>query len=164
MKIQIIQADITRLRADAIVNAANCSLLGGGGVDGAIHRAAGPELLEACRKFNGCPTGEARITPGFRLAARFVIHTPGPVWRGGTHGEAELLEACYRNSLRLAAANGCRSVAFPAISTGVYRYPKTDAARIALAAVHRWHEPLPEEVIFCCFSADDLDVYQELLK
>lgn len=164
MKIQIIQADITRLRADAIVNAANCSLLGGGGVDGAIHRAAGPELLEACRKFNGCPTGEARITPGFRLAARFVIHTPGPVWRGGTHGEAELLEACYRNSLRLAAANGCRSVAFPAISTGVYRYPKAEAAQIALRTVRQWREPLPEEVVFCCFSADDLDVYQELLK
>ena len=164
MKIQIVQDDITRLRADAIVNAANSSLLGGGGVDGAIHRAAGPELLEACRKFNGCQTGEARITPGFRLAARFVIHTPGPVWYGGTHGEAELLEACYRNSLRLAAANGCRSIAFPAISTGVYRYPKAEAAQIALRTVRQWREPLPEEVIFCCFSAADLDVYQELLK
>lgn len=164
MKIQIVRDDITRLRADAIVNAANCSLLGGGGVDGAIHRAAGPELLEACRKFNGCPTGEARITPGFRLAARFVIHTPGPVWHGGTHGEAELLEACYRNSLRLAAANGCRSIAFPAISTGVYRYPKAEAARIALRTVRQWREPLPEEVIFCCFSAADLGVYRELLK
>lgn len=109
-------------------------------------------------------TGEARITPGFRLAARFVIHTPGPVWHGGTHGEAELLEACYRNSLRLAAANGCRSIAFPAISTGVYRYPKAEAAQIALRTVRQWREPLPEEVIFCCFSAADLDVYQELLK
>ena len=125
--IEIITADITKLEVDAIVNAANCSLLGGG-VDGAIHRTAGRGLLEACRKFNGCETGEARITPGFKLPAKFVIHTPGPVWNGGNHNEAELLKNCYLNSLSLAKENNCRTIAFPCISTGVYHFPKEQAA------------------------------------
>ncbi len=163
MKITAIQGDITKLEVDAIVNAANCSLLGGGGVDGAIHRAAGPELVEACRVFGGCQTGEARITPGFKLPAKFVIHTPGPVWHGGKHHEPELLRACYVNSLTLAAENGCKSIAFPAISTGVYGYPKREAAEIAVDVVRNWSQSLPEKVIFCCFSAGDLQIYQEIL-
>ncbi|MCI5779816.1 MAG: O-acetyl-ADP-ribose deacetylase [Lentisphaeria bacterium] len=158
--LEIITGDITRLEADAIVNAANCSLLGGSGVDGAIHRAAGPELLEACRKFNGCPTGEARITPGFQLPAKFVIHTPGPIWRGGDHGEAELLKNCYRNSLALARANGCRSVAFPCIGTGVYRFPKVEAANIAVETVSLHLAAPVVKVIFCCFSEDDAEIYR----
>lgn len=161
MKLEFLRGDITTLAVDAIVNAANCSLLGGGGVDGAIHRAAGPELLEACRPFGGCRTGETVITPGFRLPCRFVIHTPGPVWHGGNRGEAELLGACYRNSLRLAAKNGCASIAFPAISTGVYRYPKREAAQIAVETVRAWDETLPERVVFCCFSAEDLAIYRQ---
>ena len=161
MKLEFLRGDIPTLAVDAIVNAANCSLLGGGGVDGAIHRAAGPELLEACRPFGGCRTGEAVITPGFRLPCRFVIHTPGPVWHGGNRGEAELLGACYRNSLRLAAKNGCASIAFPAISTGVYRYPKREAAQIAVETVRAWNETLPERVVFCCFSAEDLAIYRQ---
>ena len=164
MKIRVYQGDITKLNVDAVVNAANCTLLGGGGVDGAIHRAAGPELLAACRKFNGCPTGEARITPGFRMPARFVIHTPGPVWHGGAHREAELLRNCYENSLKLAMENGCRSIAFPCISTGIYRFPMRNAAQIALDAVMNWKDERPGEVIFCCFSAEQTELYRELLS
>ena len=163
MLLKAIRADITTLAVDAIVNAANCTLLGGGGVDGAIHRAAGPELLEYCRRFGGCQTGEARITPGFRLPAKFVIHTPGPVWHGGKCGEAELLAACYRNSIALAAEKSCRSVAFPCISTGVYGYPPDEAAKIAVRTVRSWQNKFPLEVIFVCFGARDLSIYQTLL-
>ena len=163
MEIQAICADIAELNVDAIVNAANRSLLGGGGVDGAIHRAAGPELLEACRVFHGCETGEARITPGFRLPARYVIHTPGPVWHGGKQGEPVLLRACYVNSLTLAEENVCRSVAFPCISTGVYRYPPEAAAKIAVDSVRSWLGRYPEKVIFCCYAEEMLSVYREIL-
>lgn len=162
-RLKVTRGDITRLNVDAIVNAANCSLLGGGGVDGAIHRAAGPELLEACRRFNGRPTGEAVITPGFLLPAKFVIHTPGPVWRGGSANEAELLKNCYLNSLKLAAANRCRTLAFPCISTGVYRYPAAEAAEIAISAALGWVGENPEEVTFCCFSDEAAELYRSLL-
>jgi O-acetyl-ADP-ribose deacetylase len=165
--IEVVQGDITKQDVDAIVNAANTSLLGGGGVDGAIHRAAGRELLEACRRIGGCPTGDARITPGFRLLARHVIHTVGPVWGGGTRGEAALLRRCYEQSLALAVEHGLRSIAFPSISTGVYRFPNDRAARIAIDTV-RGHAaspaPTPLELIrFVCFSAGDLAVYEALL-
>ena len=160
-QIRIVQGDITQLDVDAIVNAANSTLLGGGGVDGAIHRAAGAELLAACRPLNGCPTGEARITPGFRLPARWVIHTVGPVWQGGGRGEALLLRTCYDNSFALARDNGLISIAFPGISTGVYGYPKDRAAQIALAAMHAAKEDF-EEIIACCFSQEDLALYAAL--
>lgn len=158
-------ADITTLDVDAIVNAANSSLLGGGGVDGAIHKVAGHQLLEACRRLGGCETGEAKITPGFNLSARYVIHTVGPVWNGGQHGEAELLANCYRNSLQLAEENGVKSIAFPSISTGIYGYPLEEAAKVAIETVKSMEPDLKsvEEVIFCCFSRRALDVYQALL-
>ncbi|MBR2426803.1 MAG: O-acetyl-ADP-ribose deacetylase [Lentisphaeria bacterium] len=162
MQIQVIEGDITKLEVDAIVNAANCSLLGGGGVDGAIHRAAGPELLKACRELHGCLTGEAKITPGFRLKAKYVIHTPGPVWHGGKE-EEPLLMSCYTNSLKLAMEHQCRSIAFPCISTGVYGYPKREAAIIAITAIRKWQGTYPENVIFCCFSTADADLYRTLL-
>lgn len=161
--LRTLQADITTLRLDAIVNAANSSLLGGGGVDGAIHRAAGPELLAACRAIGGCPTGEARITPGFRLPARHVIHTVGPVWHGGARGEPALLASCYRRSLALAVEHGIASLAFPSISTGVYGYPLNEAAAIAVATVRDFEGAGLQEVVFCCFSAGDLRVYQSVL-
>ena len=164
MKMSAVLNDITKLDVDAIVNAANCSLLGGGGVDGAIHRGAGRELYEACLKFGGCKTGEARITPGFHLPARFVIHTPGPVWRGGGHGEPDLLRSCYLNSLTLAEENSCRVVAFPGISIGVYRYPLEEAVKIAVETVGAWTGNLPEEVIFCAFSENVLDAYNRALN
>jgi O-acetyl-ADP-ribose deacetylase (regulator of RNase III) len=157
--------DITRLAVDAIVNAANESLLGGGGVDGAIHRAAGPGLLEECRKLGGCPTGEARITDGHKLSARHVIHTVGPVWRGGSHGEDDLLAACYRNALALAHANDVTLIAFPAISTGAYRYPAARAARIAVDTVKATLIEMPDiaEVIFVAFNDAAAEPYRTLL-
>ncbi len=159
------RGDITKLEVDAIVNAANTSLLGGGGVDGAIHRAAGPELVAECRMIGGCPTGEARITRGHRLPAKYVIHTVGPVWRGGTHGEPELLASCYRSSLRLAIENGVRTIAFPAISCGIYGYPVEEAARIAVAETRRFVEEHPsiEQVIFTCFGDDVCQAYERAL-
>ena len=191
MKITVVQGDITTLAVDAIVNAANQVMLGGGGVDGAIHDAAGDELYEACLKVPEvrpgvrCPTGEARITPGFKLPAKFVIHTVGPIYRDGQHGEPEKLAACYRNSLALAVENGCQSIAFPCISTGIYGYPKEEAAKIAVSEVENFltqrcreaevaegdddvregrapARPPQIEVIFCCFSAHDAAVYQSI--
>ncbi|HYS20952.1 MAG TPA: O-acetyl-ADP-ribose deacetylase [Gemmatimonadales bacterium] len=164
--IAAVQGDITTQHMDAIVNAANTTLLGGGGVDGAIHRAAGPQLLEECRTIGGCPTGEARITKGYRLPARYVIHTVGPVWSGGGRGEPELLRACYMSSLALAAHHGVRSIAFPSISTGAYRYPIADAAHLAVQTVRESLAVLTtvESVRFVCFSAGDLEIYRRLLS
>lgn len=158
--IKIIQADITTLDVDAIVNAANNSLLGGGGVDGAIHRAAGPALVEACRSLDGCKTGDAKITPGFNLPARYVIHTVGPVWHGGKHGEAALLERAYRRSFEVALENNVRSIAFPAISTGVYAYPKQQATEIALTVMQQY-SPQFDTIIAVCFSEEDVALYQK---
>ena len=163
-KIEVIRGDITRLKVDAIVNAANRSLLGGGGVDGAIHHAAGSELLDACELLNGCNTGDAKITPGFRLPARYVIHTVGPVWQGGMHHEKELLASCYRQSLKVASENNIESIAYPNISTGVYGFPKPEAASIATETVRNLliNYPQIKQVIFCCFDEENFKIYNHL--
>lgn len=165
-KIEIIKGDITKQAVDAIVNAANCSLLGGGGVDGAIHRAAGPELLAECRTLNGCKTGEAKITRGYKLPAKFVIHTPGPVWHGGNNNEAEKLRCCYRNSLVLASENGCKTVDFPSISTGVYHFPLEKAAEIAIGAIaeYLFEHPEIERVRMVCFDERTKEHYDKALE
>lgn len=164
--LHIVQGDITKLAVDAIVNAANSSLLGGGGVDGAIHRAAGPELVFACRMLNGCKTGEAKLTKGFRLPATYIIHAVGPVWRGGAHGEADLLASCYRRSLEIADAHTLQRIAFPNISTGIYGYPKDQAAEVAIAAVSRFLEKPTsiQEVTFVCFDAENRTIYEQILQ
>ena len=165
-KIELVRTDITKLRVDAIVNAANTSLLGGGGVDGAIHRAAGPGLIEECRTLNGCPTGEARITQGYLLPANYIVHTVGPIWYGGKDNEARLLASCYKNSLHLAIKNGIRSIAFPNISTGVYRYPKSEAADIALHEVSAFlsKNKKVEKVIFAVFDEENYRIYHDKLS
>jgi len=164
-KIELVLGDITRQKTDAIVNAANSSLLGGGGVDGAIHRAAGPELLKECRGLDGCPTGQAKLTKGYRLPAKFVIHTVGPIWHGGEEGEAELLRDCYRNSLSIAEENGVKSIAFPSISTGAYGFPIDRAARIAISTIrqHLSRSSNIEKVILVCFSKSDHETYEKAL-
>ncbi len=163
--LQIIQGDITKINTDAIVNAANTSLLGGGGVDGAIHRAAGPELLEECRKLHGCRTGEAKATKGYRLPCKYVIHTPGPIWRGGENHEDELLASCYRNCLNTASGLGCKTVAFPSISTGVYRFPLERAARIALSTITEFQKEHKDlSVTMVCFDFKTLSAYQKALE
>jgi len=164
MKIKWVKADITRLEVDAVVNAANSMLLGGGGVDGAIHRAAGPELLEECRTLNGCETGKAKITRGYRLPVKHVIHTVGPVWHGGRRNEERLLKECYVNSLKLADEQGLKSIAFPNISTGVYRFPKERAAEIAVDAVKNFPAKFVEEVTFVCFDEENFEIYKRRLE
>jgi len=165
-KIELMQADITTMEVDAIVNAANESLLGGGGVDGAIHRGAGPELLKECRALGGCHTGQAKITNGYNLKAKFVIHTVGPVWRNGTNGEPKLLASCYRNCLKIAVENQIQTLAFPSISTGVFGFPIMQASQIAVREVRNFlvNNSLIKQVRFVCFSSDDLYVYKSLLQ
>jgi O-acetyl-ADP-ribose deacetylase len=166
LRMTVINSDITKLKVDAVVNAANNSLLGGGGVDGAIHRAAGNRLLEECKKLNGCGTGEAKITKGYLLPSKYVIHTAGPVWQGGNSGEEEKLACCYRNSLKLSLEYQCKAIAFPNISTGIYRFPKNKAAEIAVSEVKSFLDdhPLFEKVYFVCFDPDNLNIYHKLLK
>lgn len=166
VQIEIYQGDITKLKVDAIVNAANNSLLGGGGVDGAIHRAAGPELLEYNRKLGGCETGQAKITPGFKLPAKYIIHTVGPIWRGGNNNEDEMLASCYRNSLRLAVENEIKTIAFPAISTGVYGFPLERATKIAFSTVKDFlsNDDKIEKVIFVCFDDNAYRIYSEIIS
>lgn len=165
-RIELIKADITHLAVDVIVNAANCSLLGGGGVDGAIHRAAGPALLEECRTLNGCPTGQAKITKGYRLPARYVIHTVGPIWRGGNQHEEQMLASCYSDSLRLAVSQNLKTIAFPNISTGVYGFPKPLASRIAVEEVCQFlkTDTTIEKVIFVCFDSENFEWYSNWLN